>query len=301
MALTTEVRQGFWARHRVAILVFTVVLFLPPLAALPQLSGDTGFCGTWCPRMFWSWRRGQGAAEVLSGIFRAWLGVALVVGMLAVTVALGRQWCSHVCPIGAAMELASRLVPRRLKLDYRGVPAAPVRYGYLAVYLLAPALGIGSLCCSYCNFATVPRLLGASFSRADLAFFMRTAGLIDLGLVVVLGFLAKGGRAYCNLLCPVGALDALASRLGERFGKRVRIDAARCSDCGECAAICPTWAIEVGETSSPAAGRARARAGAGEGERPLPRPPRTINQLSCMPCRECEKVCAAGAIRFGRP
>ncbi len=28
-----------------------------------------------------------------------------------------------------------------------------------AVYLIAPAIGIGSLCCNYCNFAAVPRLV----------------------------------------------------------------------------------------------------------------------------------------------
>lgn len=272
---TPAVAPGFWARHRIAILVTSLALFLPPLAVLFQLSGDTGFCGTWCPRMFWSWRKGQPGAEFLLGFARAWLGVALVAGMLATTVFLGRQWCSHLCPVGGAMELGSRLLPRRWKLSYAQVPAAPVRYGYLAVYLLAPALGVGSLCCSYCNFATVPRLFGAAFSAADLAFFLRSAGLVSLGLVVALGFLARGGRAYCNLLCPVGALDALASRLGDRVGRRVRIDPARCTDCGACAKVCPTWAI------------------APEGKA-------TIDQLSCMPCRECEQVCTAGAISLAR-
>jgi ferredoxin-type protein NapH len=281
MAIITEIRRSFWARHRLGILVLALLLFLPPLAALPQLSGDTGFCGTWCPRMFWAWRKSETLREFLGGIFRAWLGVVLVGGILVVTVAVGRQWCSHVCPIGGAMELGSRLVPRWLKLDFRRVPAAPVRYGYLAVYLLAPILGIGSLCCSYCNFASVPRLLGAPFSRADMAFFLRTAGLIDLGLVVLLGFFAKGGRAYCNLLCPIGALDALASRFGARLGRRVRIDATKCTDCGKCATVCPTWAIAPSAVGSAV--------------------PHTIDQLSCMPCRECEKICAAGAIHFGRP
>ena len=146
---------------------------------------------------------------------------------------------------------------------------------YLAVYLLAPALGIGSLCCNYCNFAAVPRLFGAAFTGADLAYFMRTAGLINLGLVVALGFLAKGGRAYCNLLCPIGALDSLANRLGVRFGKRVAVEASRCDDCGACAKVCPMWAIEIGETAR-------------------------IDPLACLPCRECEPVCPTGAIAYGR-
>jgi ferredoxin len=274
-ARTTE-HRSFWVRHRLGILVASAILFLPPLSAVFQPSGDVGFCGTWCPRMFFAWRKGQGAADFLLGFARSWLGVALVVGVLAVTFFASRAWCSHVCPIGGAMELGSRLVPRRFTIDFSRIPAAPVRYGYLAVYLAAPALGIGSLCCNYCNFAAVPRLFGAAFSSADLAYFLRSAGLVNLGLVVVLGFLARGGRAYCNLLCPVGALDALANRLGMRFGRRVRIDPARCDACGACAKVCPTWAIEEKGTMR-------------------------IDPLACLPCRACESVCPTEAIDYARP
>ncbi len=272
---TTEPRS-FFVRHRLAILLASAVLFLPPLAAVFQPSGDTGFCGTWCPRMFFSWRLGQSGSDFLAGFARAWLGVALVVAILAVTVFAGRAWCSHVCPVGGAMELGSRLVPKPWKIDFSGVPSAPVRYGYLAVYLLAPALGIGSLCCNYCNFAAIPRLFGAAFTGADLAYFLRTAGLVNLGLVVLLGFLARGGRAYCNLLCPVGALDALANRLAVRLGRRVRVDPARCDACGACAKVCPTWAIAEGGTAR-------------------------IDPLACLPCRACETVCPKEAIAYGRP
>lgn len=275
-AVPTTDARSFWSRHRVAIMLVSAALFLPPLAAVFQPSGDTGFCGTWCPRMFFSWRLGQSAGDFLRGFSRAWLGVTLVVAVLGVTLFLGRAWCSHVCPIGGAMELGSKLVPGRLQIDFSGVPSSPVRYGYLAVYLLAPAIGIGSLCCNYCNFAAVPRLFGAAFTGADLAYFMRTAGLINLGLVVVLGFLARGGRAYCNLLCPIGALDGLANGIGMRFGRRVRVDASRCDACGACAKVCPTWAIEEG-------GIAR------------------IDPLACLPCRRCEDVCPTEAIAYVRP
>jgi len=273
---TTDRPPSFWARHRIAVLAVSAVLFLPPLAVVFQPSGDVGFCGTWCPRMFFSWRQGQGLGDFLAGFARSWLGVILVVGVLGVTLFAGRAWCSHVCPVGGAMELVSRVVPSRWTIDFSRVPSAPVRYGYLGVYLLAPALGIGSLCCNYCNFAAVPRLFGAAFTGADLAYFLRTAGLVNLGLVVLLGFLARGGRAYCNLLCPVGALDALVNRLAVRLGQRVRIDPDRCDACGRCATVCPTWAIE--EAGSP-----------------------RVDPLACLPCRACEAVCPKEAIAYDRP
>ena len=224
--------------------------------------------------MFFTWRPGITGNQFLLGMARSFMGVALVAGTLLGTFFAGRYWCSHACPIGGMMELGSRMVPKPLKIDFSSIPAAPVRYGYLAVYLIAPALGIGALCCNYCNFAAVPRLFGAAFSKADLAYFFRAYGIINLALIVILGFMAKGGRVYCNILCPVGALDALSNKLGEKFGRRVRVIEERCTGCGLCKDACPVWAIEIDE---------KAR----------------IDQLSCLPCGSCMKACPEQAVAYG--
>ncbi len=266
---------SFWARHRNVILVVGIVLFLPPLAAIVQVTADVNFCGRWCPRMFFVWREGTTLAAFLMGFVRSYMGVALVVAILATTLVFGRYWCSHLCPVASPLELASRLVPSSSKLDFSKTPAPSFRYAYLSVYLIAPAIGIGSLCCNYCNFAAVPRLFAAPFSAGDLTYFLRFQGVVNLGLLLFLGVFAKGGRAYCNLLCPIGALDALSNRIGVKLGRRIRIDRTKCTNCGECSKVCPTWAIDTqGET--------------------------TINQLSCMPCRLCQGVCQTEAIYYGK-
>ncbi|ALC18093.1 FeS-binding protein [Desulfuromonas soudanensis] len=270
----SPIKIHFFRRHRTPLLLLGVLLFMPPLSLLFQAgTTDSNFCGAWCPRMFFVWREGMTFSQFFLGFARSFMGVILLVGILLSTLFLGRYWCSHLCPIGGTTELGSRLVSRRLKIDYSPVPAPPVRYGYLAVYLLAPLAGLGSLCCNYCNFATVPRLYGAFFTPADLAYFFRTLGWLNLALVVFLGFLARGGRGYCNFFCPVGALDALAAKLGSRFGRRMRLDAERCTRCGLCLEVCPTWAI-------------------GLEKQPC------IDQLSCLPCGECEKVCPENAIAY---
>jgi polyferredoxin len=276
MQANTTTKKSFLVRYRYWIMLVAVVLFLPPLSFMFQFTADSNFCGTWCPRMFFVWRKGATMNEYLTGFARSYMGVALVFGILGSTLFFGRYWCSHLCPVGGAMEGGSRILPGFLKISYSGIPAPSFRYGYLAVYIIASTVGLGSLCCNYCNFATVPRIVGAAFSTADTAYFLRTAGLINLGLVVGLGFIARGGRAYCNLLCPIGALDALSNRLGMRFGKRMSVDGARCNGCSACAKICPTWSIEVKEKKA------------------------KIDQLSCMPCGECEKACAKEAIRYGK-
>ena len=271
---TTE--ESFLVRRRTLVLLAAVILFLPPLSLLFQaVSGDTNFCGKWCPRMFFTWRAGMTGGDFLLGMARSYLGVALVAGMAATTLFLGRYWCSHACPVGAATELGSRLLPRFLKIDYRGIPAAPVRYGYLSVYLIAPLVGLGSLCCSYCNFATVPRIFGALFSHADLVYFFRAYGMINLGMIVLLGFAARGGRAYCNFFCPVGAVDALFSKVGDLLGgKRMRIT-HQCNGCGACRDACPTGAVRLEP------GRA------------------SIDQLSCVPCGGCATACPRHAVAYG--
>lgn len=272
-------RAGFFQKHRTAILLGGILLFLPPLALLFQVSsGDTDFCGTWCPRMFFTWREGMTLGAFFFGFLRSFIGVLLVVAILASTFFLGRWWCSHLCPIGGATELGSRLMPKWLKIPFASVPAPPVRYGYLAAYLIAPAIGIGSLCCNYCNFAAVPRFFGAFFTSADLAYFFRAYGIINLGLLFLLGFMARGGRAYCNFLCPIGALDSLSNHFGSRRGKRMEVTPHRCTGCGTCKSACPTWAITL------------------EGEESKAK----IDSLSCIPCGECSNVCAEGAIRYGK-
>lgn len=261
-------------RRRTLIMALALMLFLPPLSVLFQFTADSNFCGTWCPRMFFVWRKGTGVDAYFMGYLRSYLGVALVAGILLSTFLWGRYWCSHLCPIGGAMELGSRCVPRFLKTNLAKIPAPAFRYGYLTVYFGAAALGWGSLCCAYCNFAAVPRLIAAPFSSADMAYFLRTAGLINLALVMLLGFFARGGRAYCNLLCPIGALDALSNRAGARWGRRMRVRPVRCAGCGICLDSCPVWAIDISEKVA------------------------RIDALSCIPCGACETVCPQGAIDY---
>ena len=124
---------SFWARHRNLILLGGIILFLPPLAAIVQLTADVNFCGRWCPRMFFVWRDGTTATAFLMGFVRSYVGVALVVTILATTLAFGRYWCSHLCPVASPLELGSRLVPSSLKLDFSRTPAPSFRYAYLSV------------------------------------------------------------------------------------------------------------------------------------------------------------------------
>lgn len=267
------------SRGRVFTILAGMLLFLSPFALLPQLAGEVNMCGAVCPRMFFILPAGGLAAGFGRAFAAAWFGVALVGLILAVTFLLGRLWCGRFCPIGGSAELVSRAVPERLKLNFAGLHAPAFRYAYLFIFVAGAWLGIGGIACKLCNFRVIPFLFGAPFVPGYQTYLLSSAGLAGLLTVCLTGFLAKGGRAYCNLLCPVGALDGIMNHLGAKlpFTSKVRTDLDRCNGCGACVGSCMVWALEVG------------------GDHKIRR-----DQTSCMSCKECVGSCPQEAIRYGR-
>jgi len=258
------------AKIRYALLFAGILLFLPPLSLLPQIFGETRFCGTWCMKMFLSLKP---SSNVMAASF---MGVSLVAAILASTFLFGRLWCARLCPVGGISELGSKLLPDKIKIDCSSIPAPAVRYGYFLVFLLAPLLGIGSLGCKICNFSIVPHFLSAPFDDASLAFLCTTTGGLSLSFFAILGPWSKGGRGYCNFMCPVGALDSLSNAFGAWLGfRRFKVNKAACVGCGACRSNCPMWAITSGN------GKIRQ------------------DQFSCISCGKCRDECPGGAIRYG--
>lgn len=256
------------AKIRYGIILVGILLFLPPISLLPQFFGESKFCGTWCMRMF---MKLPPASYTLMVTF---MGVALAALVFVVTLFLGRLWCGRLCPIGGTSEIASNLVPDKMKIDYTAISAPAVRYGYFLVFLLAPLAGLGSLCCKLCNFSVVPHLFTAPFNAGSAAFFFTTTGFISAALFILLGVWSKGGRGYCNFMCPVGTVDSLVNVLGAKLGfRRVRIDKDNCSACGACSSVCPVWAISKDKDGV------------------------EISQFSCISCGKCKDACPGGAIR----
>ncbi|MBI5206010.1 MAG: 4Fe-4S binding protein [Nitrospirae bacterium] len=260
---------------RYIFMLLGIALFLPPLSVIPQAAGEVNMCGTVCPRMFFIFSPKGIASGFIDNIGAAWFGSALVGLILVVTLFFGRLWCSHVCPIGGTSELISRGIHERVKINFSIINAPAFRYGYFIVFIAGAFLGIGSIACKFCNFRVIPFLAGAPFVPAYRTYLTTSMGIAGLATIGVSGFFAKGGRAYCNLLCPIGALDSLSNRLGLTFGKRMKVDKDKCIGCGECKKTCPTWSISVSEKAE-------------------------IDQLSCMPCRICETKCPEGAISYGK-
>jgi len=261
-------------KYRYLLLILSMTVFLAPLALIPDLFGNSDLCGRLCIRRFFLYFPGMTLEDLSNQMSVAWIGVIALSIILLTTLFFGRMWCAYICPVGAFPELVSRMIPDRWKIEFRGLPQVPLRYGYFSVYLvLMPMLGISA--CTLCNFVTVPRIFEAFIGDfMGIAFILSAVGLVNLGLLFLLGFFAVKGRGYCQFLCPVGAMDGLINRFGAmfRFTRRIRVERSRCTGCNVCARNCMTGAIKMEDRIA------------------------VVDQHSCMSCHECVDVCDWHAI-----
>ncbi len=263
-------------KYRYLWIILSCLLFLSPFLVIPALVGNSDMCGKLCMRRFYLYFPGMDSGDLWMQMQVAIYGVIALALILLTTFFFGRIWCSFLCPMGGLPELVSRLIPDRWKIEFRSLPQVPIRYGYFGTYVvLMPALGISA--CTLCNFITIPRLF-ESFSGGfmGLAFIFSSVGFVNLLLLFILGFFANKGRAYCQFLCPIGAIDGVVNRMGSRFRftHRIRVERDRCSGCNVCARKCMTGAIKMVDKIA------------------------VVDQLSCMSCHECVDVCDWDAIKW---
>ena len=204
------------------------------------------------------------------------MSVAVLLGVFLSGFVLRRAFCGWLCPAGAFTDLLGRVVPDRFKLSLGGrINPTPIRYGVLIGMFVAP-FAEGYVCCTYCNFTMMQNLVSAA--SGDFVGISAWASFTIVTFVVwffLLGLFVKGGRGWCNLICPAGAVQGLLHAWGAKFGftRAIRHSADACSSCGQCVDKCPAWALSS------------------EGE---------VNLHACNGCRDCLFVCKRGALRYGR-
>lgn len=205
----------------------------------------------------------------------AYLGAVLV--LPAVALFAGPVFCGWMCPAGGMTEYLSRLIPPRFQLDLGGkFNSVPIRYGFTVGMMVAAFIG-GNVCCSFCNFSHAQNIISAGFGDFTGITYWASFTMLSFGLwFVVLGLFTKGGRGWCNLLCPAGALQGLTHSLGRwlRIGRSVQIENRLCSGCQTCASTCSSWAISSKDDVM------------------------DTNPHACNGCMDCTKVCSQNAIAY---
>ncbi len=231
----------------------------------------------------------------LSGIFAGLL-------MLAMTLILGRFFCGWLCPLGTLIDVAGALRPRwprRRRKAGRWVPL--VKYVLLCVggtlamngvqifWVLDPIVIMGRFI-SLNMIPAVTMFINSAFvgiiQRFELygmvndiyrtlrmgilgvdGYFPPHAGLIGVGVLVIVGMSFITRRLWCRMLCPLGALYALVAR----FCLLRHVIEETCDHCCQCIDVCRMDAIH-----------ADASYDAGE----------------CIMCMDCVAICPPQATAF---
>jgi polyferredoxin len=194
-------------------------------------------------------------------------GIAVMVGLwLALTLVMGKGWCSYACFFGGIEEGVAAIPPhakiRKLDPRLRYVPWAVL----LAMVLLSLALFEPAYCMWLCPFKAVTEYVAA---RSTLGLIQNVIFiLLFAGLVIVLPFLTKK-RTQCSWFCPFGAFQSIFNKISIF---EMKIDQTLCKPCLLCQNACPNLSLSK---ESVARGEAL---------------------LSCMKCGACVDVCPRQAI-----
>lgn len=225
------------------------------------------------------------------------LNVGVILLLVVLTLVFGRVYCSVICPLGVMQDVFGWMGKKRKKNRYSYSPAKSwLRYGVLAVFIVALLAGVGSLVALLAPYSAYGRIAQNLFAplygwgnnalaffaeRADSYAFYRTEVwlkslptlLVAAATFVAVGVLAwRNGRTYCNTVCPVGTVLGFLVRYA--WFKPV-IDTGKCVDCKLCARNCKAACIDIKN--------------------------HRIDYSRCVACMDCIGKCHKGAIRYAHP
>lgn len=218
----------------------------------------------------------------LTGSLHAWLGwlakiqfwpavlalnVAVVAGLLILTLIFGRIYCSVICPLGIMQDLISALHDRRKRNRFRFSPEKRwLRYGVLVVFLASCVAGINVIVSLLAPYSSYGRMVNSilrpvwtagnnvlasvaermdSYAFYSVDVWMRSLPTLIIAAVtfVIIAVLAwRGGRTYCNTICPVGTILSFFARFS---WFKISIDGNKCISCRLCEKNCKASAIDV--------------------------------------------------------
>lgn len=222
------------------------------------------------------------------------LNVGVILFLVILSLVFGRIYCSVICPLGVFQDIIAWVGKKRKKLPYSYSPALSwLRYGFLAILLIAIVAGISSVVALLDPYSAYGRIAGDLFApvwkwgnnllahwaeRADsYAFYevdiwMKSLPVLIVAAVtfVIVFVLAwRNGRTYCNTICPVGTILGFLSRYS-LF--QIAIDTEKCNKCSLCSRKCKAACINFKEYK--------------------------VDNSRCVACMDCIGECKQNAIGY---
>ena len=225
------------------------------------------------------------------------LNVVVIVALVVLTLICGRIYCSVICPLGIFQDIVSWIHGRSKKNRFTASPEKRwLRYGVLALFIIAFAAGVHSLVALLAPYSSYGRmvtnlllpvyqwgnnLLASMAERVDSYAFYGVdvwikslpTFIIALATFVIIVVLAwRGGRTYCNTICPVGTILAQLARFS---WLKVYFDADKCKSCSLCTKNCKASCIDFKT--------------------------HRVDYTRCVTCGNCLEKCNFGALHYGHP
>jgi ferredoxin len=225
------------------------------------------------------------------------LGAAGFVVILILTFISGRTYCSFLCPLGIGQDLFSRIGGRiRRKFRRFGFkkPYTIIRYSLLAATLIVTmAWGIYlltlldpySIFGRFMTFFGKPgvivlnNLFAGILHKFDIyaldhitvkGYQLLAYTLPAIFFILIGGLSLTKGRLYCNMICPVGTLLGLLSKISIF---RIKFDEGKCTRCGRCSVGCKSSCIDFLQPK--------------------------VDVTRCVDCFNCIKICPEKALSYG--
>ena len=220
------------------------------------------------------------------------LNVIVVVALVLLTLVFGRIYCSVICPLGIFQDVLARFHRKKNKYSY-SAELKWLRYPMLMVFVIAGVSGVGSLFQLLAPYSAYGRIATMIFQPIwkfgnnllamvaehyeSYAFYsvdtwMRSLPVFIIAAVtlVVLFVLAwRGGRTYCNTICPVGTILSFFARFS---WLKIRFDEDKCKNCSLCSKNCKAACIDFKT--------------------------HTVDYSRCVVCGNCIDSCKFGALKY---
>ena len=222
------------------------------------------------------------------------LNFVVVVALVAVTLLLGRIYCSVICPLGIMQDIFAWFGKKSKKYRYSYSPRKNVlRIVFFCIMVVAIFMGssvVVSLFAPYSAYGRIASSLMApvwdwvnnlfadiaahydsyAFYHTETVVYSWVIFGVAVATLVILGFLSwRNGRTYCNTVCPVGTLLGFLSKYS-LFAPV--IDKTKCNACGLCSRNCKAACID------------------GKNHK--------IDYSRCVACMDCISTCRHGAISY---
>ena len=220
------------------------------------------------------------------------LNVVVVVVLIALTLVFGRIYCSIICPLGVLQDILARLHRKKNKYAY-SKEVRWLRYPVLVLFIIALVAGVGvffQLLAPYSAYGRIATMifqplwmmannvLGTIAERADsYAFYtvdvwrksLPVLVIAAVTLVVLFVLAWRGGRTYCNTVCPVGTILSFFARFS---WLKIHFDTDKCKNCSLCSKNCKAACIDFKT--------------------------HTVDYSRCVVCGNCIDACKFGALKY---